>query len=192
MMKKVLLVLSLLDLTVKPDNMRKCSGTVPLSCMNNTIIRISQAMDHYKLKLCLDSQCMKGIEQKWIRCNKVCDACQLENCKKNENKCESQVVTFLESYCATNTPTFSGPTISRRSRETKTVIESLYSTSTTVTVTVSTTLLLRESNRAVTSETSLLILRVLLGLSVISLAIVTTGWVWTIWILKKQQKEKAR
>ena len=42
MMEKVLLVLLLLDLTIEADSERKCSETVPLTCMNNANIRISQ------------------------------------------------------------------------------------------------------------------------------------------------------
>ena len=97
---------------------RDCSSNMPAICSNATNIRISKERNHYQLKLCLGNQCVQG-ESKWIKCDKMCDACKSiltnEQCNVNERQCEAKVVRFLGSYCASNTPTTHTRTVTKDS-----------------------------------------------------------------------------
>ena len=75
-MTKKLAITLLLELTVGCciAEMRQCKERVPAICMNSTNIQISQKSDHYRLKLCIDNQCISGTQRKWIMCNSICDA----------------------------------------------------------------------------------------------------------------------
>lgn len=200
---------------------RHCTERVPLSCMNNSNLRISRTNNHYKLKICFDRQCNSGVEEKWINCNEICPACILPSCTGNPDpdECERQVSSSLDRYCASNIPsipritvttTLSAPTTTRYLRMNKTVIVTPNCTSvavhqymqiSTVTVTISTMSPWSQSSQEVIfgtkdtraiDKTSSAILGVLFGLSVILLAIVTAGWAWTTWILKNKPSEKAQ
>ena len=85
-----------------------CSQSIPESCMSNTNIQIVRRTNHYDLQLCSNRRCIPGVEERWIRCNRMCEACQsMANesyCGSDEQQCESRVSTFLDDYCSSNTP----------------------------------------------------------------------------------------
>ena len=218
---------------------RECSQTIPASCMSNTNIRIVGRDDHYDLQLCSNSQCIPAVEEKWIRCNKMCDACKTmansSYCGTNEGRCERRVSTFLDNYCSSNTPSTS-TTRCLTTTDTQIVTTTLpcqtvtttqpcqivtrqLTSTTTVPVTVSptctdTTADFVKSTQTHTNTTTTYeslekngnkfemstgsasgaptaVLGVLFGLSMILLVVVTTGWVWTLWKMKKKTSEKA-
>ena len=183
--------------------MRDCSESVPAICMNNrNIINITKARDHYKLQLCSSNGCIPGEQEKWIRCDKMCDTHKLissdtANCNNNERCCERQVMFFLGGYCSTNTRSTHTTTVTVTSRSnitvTKTVelssactlsISNQHTQKSTVssTITKSAPMMAEQANKS-----SFTIHVVFLCLLVISLAAVSIGWILTFWTLKKNR-----
>ena len=99
---------------------RQCSQSIPGSCMSNTNIRIVRRNDHYDLQLCSNSRCIPAVEEKWIRCNKMCAACKAmanaSYCGTNEEDCERRVSMFLDDYCSSNTPSTNIQTVTTTQR----------------------------------------------------------------------------
>ena len=252
----------------------KCRQPIPASCTSNTNIELTltQKKDYYLLQLCSNGQCIPGIEKKWIKCDKMCEACESMdiNCGTNEEDCEIKVSTFLDNYCSSNTPSTSTQTVTTTARITATPsvltttniqtvtktqpcptitrittvhvtasptcsVTTTSNTPSTSTQTVTTTVTVQRitttntqiitetlpcptlkgiasqtcsvtapdesrqehngnKNELVVSANGLLastILGVLFGLSMVLLVVVTTGWVWTLWKMKKKKSEKA-
>ena len=211
-MKERLEIILLLELTIGCllAEMRDCSESVPAICMNNrNIINITKARDHYKLQLCSSNGCIPGEQEKWIRCDKMCDTHKLissdtTNCNNCERCCERQVMSFLGSYCSTNTRS-TRTTITMTSTHNISVIETVtLSPSCTMSVSNQYTLKSTLSSAIIrllpkTAEqaneinaTSLTTLGVFLCLIVIALIVVTIGWLLTYWTMKKKLSQKAR
>ena len=205
-MKDKLAIILLLELTVGCFivEMRDCSESVPAICMNNRNINITKATNHYKLQLCSRNGCIPGEQEKWIRCDKMCNAHKLiisdtTNCNNHERCCERQVMSFLGGYCSMNT----------RSTRTTITITSTHITSVIETVTLSSSCTLSVSNKYTQKSTlssatirllpktaeqaneinvsSLTTLGVFLFLIVIALTAVSIGWMLTFWTMKKNQ-----
>ena len=210
-MKEKLVIILLLELTVGclVTGMRVCSEKVPDICMSNKNINITKARDHYKLQLCSSNGCTPtGEQEKWITCNKMCEAHELisdlTNCDDNQSCCEMQVMSFLRGYCLTNT----------QSTRITTLITSTRIISVIKTVKLSPSCTLSVSNQhtqkstlspAITelapmiaeqasklNESSLTILGVFLCLLVIALTAVSIGWMLTLWTMKKNRSNNTR
>lgn len=123
--------------------------------------------------------------------------------------CEESVDAYLNSYCASATlsTVIIGPTVTVTTTQavttitqTETVTKPGQTTTTTVTASVTcppsgqcnsprtnSTAVLAPSNTS--AQKSTLALGALLGLCMILLIIVTTGWVWTFTAMKKKERE---
>ena len=67
--------------------------TIPVSCISNTNIELTKQNDHYDLQLCSNGRCLPAAsEEKWIRCDRMCDACasvvNASFCGTREWQCE--------------------------------------------------------------------------------------------------------
>ena len=205
--RAVVLLLLQLCLGCIVVEMRGCSERVPAICSNVTNIQISKQEDHYRLRLCLGDQCVPG-ETKWIKCDAMCEAClsistSTVRCANTERGCERQVVNFLSRYCASNTLSTDTSTCTPTTRyipliRTVTVsptCNSITPNKCTQTSTVSSTYQLSSFSGKQSSEmnrTPLVVLGIFLGLLVIVLLVVSTGFMWIVWTLKKERSEKAR
>ena len=211
-MQGKLVIILLLELTVGclVIEMRVCSESVPDTCMNNINVNITKARDHYKLQLCYNDRCIRGDDQKWITCNKMCDVLTNNTtCGKNQSCCEVQVMSFLSSYCSRNTPPIYTTTVTERVTITPEAIRSVIkkvtlSPSYTVTalnqhlikhtlssaINKPTPMTAEQTNE--TNASSLTTLGVFLCLMVFALIVVTIGWILTYWTMKKKLSQKAR
>ena len=124
-------------------------------------------------------------------------------------KCEKQVDGFLNNYCASATPsidlvtmpTTNNITVTETVRrdeasisQTDAPIQSRITTfiaTVTETTTPEQSMGARSSFNLVMDSTPLAVLGALLGLSVVLLAVVTTGWVWTCCVMKKRGEKKS-
>ena len=192
-----------------------------MSSTNRLRISLTKHRHHYMLKVCFRRWCTSEKLKCDMMCD-TCESIFGEDtsqCSDNEDQCESQVVMLLGSYCTSNTtppPTVTtdqpGLNFTCLSTMFKTVLVSPTCTS-AVTVANQCTQLTSiatapmslafsqtfpetgTTNNRIQKETNaapLIILGVLFGLSVILLAVVTTGWVWTLWTLKKHQSVEVR
>ena len=197
------------------ETSRTCSRNVPPSCINNIRVRISvsERNNYFKLKLCSNSQCLQGTQDKWIKCDKMCVACKSifseAMCDTDEEQCEMKVVNFLDSYCAGNTQLAHTTTVTTtqlcpltpyyQSTVTKTVIVSPSYTSSTPgnctqmspVSTVSSSQLspstYKPANQIKAEKNiPLIALGILLSLLVVLLVNMAIGWIWTSWIFKKK------
>ena len=216
-MKEKLAIILWLELTVGclVTGMRDCSESVPDICMSNrNILNITKATDHYKLQLCSSNGCIPAEKEKWIKCDKMCEAHELipdtEHCNMNdEDCCERQIMSFLSSYCSRNTPSTYTTIVTERVTITPRLIREVIKTVTlspSYTVTalnqhLQKSTLLSAINKPPpmtakqTNETNVSLLTTLgvfLCLMVIALIVVTIGWILTYWTMKKKLSQNAR
>ena len=204
-MKVVLLLLLVLKTECQGDV--RCSQQVPPICMNNRYINISQERSHYRLKLCSSNGCILG-NTSWIKCNEMCSACRSilppTECSRNQSQCEEKVVSFLSNYCEnlSSTPSTHTRTVTVTKNIFHTPVIHYRTKSQTVSVCTSTApyqdtqtnqlFSVTGKQASERNESALAVLGVFLGLLVIVLLVVSTGFMWTVWTLKKERSEKAR